>query len=320
MNAPILCYNDPGPLSIILAVVLIVGTIGSFIPQYLSIFREKSSEGLSFVTLTLGFASGLLLIVNTLILKWQAVVCCTSLRVEDCFKNNLVSQTIIVSPICNLVLWLFFLYFYDYRTTEAQSRKQKIVEFRISLFCFGGCLLTFIVTGTVAVVLYYGRYAPAVTVNSYANVLGVAAAVLTFVQWCPQILSTVRAQSGGSLSIFMLLIQAPGAYLVVIFQLLAGAPSWTTWLPYAVGGTTQIVLIVLLVIYMIRDRIKGHVPDETMPLYHAPVGDISEVESRNGSFYQSSSNLLLDEDQNHLQSKFRSQMLDDHKSTISTDS
>jgi len=277
---PIVCYKDPGYLSVAIASVLIVGTAVSYILQIVSIARQKSSEGLSYLTLTLGLASGLLLVVNTLVLKWQAIVCCSNLGVTDCLKNNLIPQTIVTAPVCLFVVWLYFLYYFNYKTTETQTRQQKILQFKIALLCFGGTLSVFILLGTIAVVLYYGRISTGTTVASYAEFLGVASAVLTFVQWCPQIAATWRASSGGSLSLPMLLLQAPGAYLVVILTLLApDKPSWTTWLPYAVGGTTQVLLITMLIVFIVRDRIKRG-SAETKPLFSStPNQEPEAVES-----------------------------------------
>ncbi len=113
------------------------------------------------------------------------------------------------------------------------------------------------------------------TLQDYAQFLGYAASMLRFVsplkeltrrtaglvvvQWTPQLYQTYKTRQVGSLSLLMLAIQVPGAFLVVIFQAISGA-DWTTvsvcacaklmgkWVPYVFGALEQIALMVLIII------------------------------------------------------------------------
>jgi hypothetical protein len=52
--------------------------------------------------------------------------------------------------------------------------------------------------------------------KDYAFAFGVLSASAEFVHWTPQIWKTWKAKDPGSLSIAMLVLQAPGSFLVVV--------------------------------------------------------------------------------------------------------
>jgi PQ loop repeat len=52
----------------------------------------------------------------------------------------------------------------------------------------------------------------------YIDVVGVIAVLVTCFMWTPQIWQVFKQKGQGALSFLMLLIQAPGAFLVVIYQ------------------------------------------------------------------------------------------------------
>jgi len=55
------------------------------------------------------------------------------------------------------------------------------------------------------------------------------------------------------LSLATLLLQAPGSFLVVGFQISAQS-DWTSWVPYGVAGVQQMGLIAMLLYFKYRDR------------------------------------------------------------------
>ena len=95
-------------------------------------------------------------------------------------------------------------------------------------------------------------------VRAYADGLGIAASVLVALVWLPQIYTTLRERSPGSLSIEMLLLQAPGSVLVVIFQAVLANPPlpWSTWLPYIITSLEQFLLIGLWLFFTFSSRLR----------------------------------------------------------------
>jgi len=266
MSSLPVCYQQKSAGSIALACVLIFGTFFSYVPQWITIIRARSSEGLSYVSLAMGLTSGLLTLSNAGILKWQSILCCANrLSVAQCLENNLLIQQLSVGPTCLFIIFILFLVYFNHKPLPGETRKQKLNEYFWALVSLAASLVLAIFSCVTAYVLYYGAYITGEEASVYARVLGIVSAVLTFFMWAPQIWTTWKASEGGVLSLPMLLIQAPGAGMTVVFQLLDGA-DWTTWAPYGVAGIEQCVLIVMLVYFYIRDWNKEPKIDELVAL------------------------------------------------------
>jgi len=71
---------------------------------------------------------------------------------------------------------------------------------------------------------------------------------------CLPFLSRYHGALQGSLSFWMLLVQAPGSLAIFIYFAFIERNSVTTWLGYLTAGAQQAILVVLLLSYRIRDR------------------------------------------------------------------
>jgi hypothetical protein len=82
--------------------------------------------------------------------------------------------------------------------------------------------------------------------QAWANVLGVFAAILSSIQYFPQIYTTFRLRRVGSLSIPMMCIQTPGS-LVWASSLAArlGMEGWSSWGVYVVTALLQGTLLAM---------------------------------------------------------------------------
>jgi len=271
----IICYTQPSPLSISLAVILITGTIISYIPQIVAMVKKRSSEGLSFLMLGLGLLSGFLTLLNTVILYWQKISCCYRLNAAQCLANNLVPEQLAVAPACMLIMYILFLVYYNH--TPYDSHKNNISQYLLSMIFFAIVVIVPLFCCTAALVMYYGNFTTDVVMINYAKVLGIISAIAVFVQWVPQLYTTISLSKAGVLSLPMLLLQCPGAYMVVGFQLSSPQSDWSTWAPYMVSGTAQLMLLIIVSYYKFRDRKNYHSPlseRETVSLY--PDSDGSE--------------------------------------------
>lgn len=65
-------------------------------------------------------------------------------------------------------------------------------------------------------------------VHSWATFLGVTSALLSAIQYAPQIARTYHAKVVGALSIPMMMIQSPGAVLMVLSIALRPDTNWTS--------------------------------------------------------------------------------------------
>jgi len=88
----------------------------------------------------------------------------------------------------------------------------------------------------------------------FGYTMGIVSTVMTFIQWAPQIYSTFRSKSVGSFSILMLLIQAPGSFVIIYFLIFVSHESISTWLSYVSAATQQLILLALLYYYARKSR------------------------------------------------------------------
>lgn len=84
------------------------------------------------------------------------------------------------------------------------------------------------------------------SLQAWANFLGILAAILSSIQYFPQIYTTLRLRCVGSLSIPMMCIQTPGS-LVFAGSLAArlGKEGWSTWGVFVVTAFLQGTLLLM---------------------------------------------------------------------------
>jgi uncharacterized protein with PQ loop repeat len=108
-------------------------------------------------------------------------------------------------------------------------------------------------------------------IQSWATFLGTSSATLAAVQYLPQLLRSYRAKTVGALSIPMMVIQTPGAILMVLSIALRPGTNWTSWITYAVAGIMQGSLLTMCIIWKFRQSRLG-IDDFGHPL------DVPEVD------------------------------------------
>ena len=91
--------------------------------------------------------------------------------------------------------------------------------------------------------------------QAYANTVGLFATLLASVQYLPQIYTTYRLKTVGSLSIPMMCIQTPGSY-VWAGSLAArlGWAGWSTWGLFLVTGFLQGTVLAMGICFELKNR------------------------------------------------------------------
>ena len=147
-----------------------------------------------------------------------------------------------------------FLVFFRYREANVpaeelggESPKWQTAVL-VGLLCVLHGLIVIILTGLFAIGL--PRY-----LTTWANFLGVMAAVLAAIQYVPQIWTTYRLKHVGSLSLPMMCIQTPGGLLFAasLFARL-GWEGWSTWAIFLMTSAMQGSLLVMGVYYELAAR------------------------------------------------------------------
>lgn len=279
-------------VSILVGSFISLATVISLSPQTISFLRFKTSRGISFYTLWIGFSTSFFVLMNSLVLNFDW----TLIELNSVFNGtynrilNLINQIVVfiqlavltIMYLINVSLFVSFTFRdvkkatygieitnnnyeeetevidYEYESTfnvESESRI-KTSHKKYALLYFFIYLISLIILGILSLFcfIYLSLLGQDRYINTLAHVLGYSASVIIFVQWLPQILKTFLAKSPGNFSIVMMLLLCPGAFINVIY-LSATGQSISTWLSYLVSGLQQIVLLILLVYYSIKEKL-----------------------------------------------------------------
>ncbi|KAI0923039.1 hypothetical protein AcV5_009867 [Taiwanofungus camphoratus] len=113
-------------------------------------------------------------------------------------------------------------------------------------------------------------------VHAWATFLGVTSALLAALQYAPQLVHTAKLRLVGALSVPMMLIQSPGAVVMVLSIALRPGTNWTTWLPYAVAGVMQGSLLIMCLFWRARQARLG-IDDFGNPIVPSQPGSLVPV-------------------------------------------
>lgn len=102
----------------------------------------------------------------------------------------------------------------------------------------------------------------------WAGVLGVLGGLLAMWQYLPQLVHTARARLVRSVSISMMAVQVPGSLLFMYALAGRDGVNWTTMVPYAVAAVLQGTLLLLCVVWKVRQAREG-IDDYGRPLASA---------------------------------------------------
>jgi uncharacterized protein with PQ loop repeat len=259
------CFTYPSKTNLTVAGILVAGTLISYIPQYLAIIRVGSSSGLNYGMLGIALFSAFLTCINSGILKWYDIVCCgeEGMTLAKCLENNLATLQLLNSLICYLILYILFLVYWNITPTETETRKFRIMVRNRAWMLFILIILASLFLSFLGGILFYKFHLTSDTLVKYAMTLGTISSILMIVQWAPQIYTTWRIKSQGSLSLLMLIMQLPGALLVIIFQGVLNNASITTWGPYIFGALEMTILIVMCIYYKLRKQRRESTYEET---------------------------------------------------------
>jgi len=222
----------------ILGVLLCLGGIASYIPQYLSIMKNKQAKGISELSLFILNMSAAFLTANSFILNYDKFHCYDHCNGWLCTGNLLSLFQIAVGWIAVFPLYLLFL-----RFKVRESENQCLYDLRY-MFIYGFTLMF------IFLFIIIEESVPNLNKNVFlifAKILGVGSALLSCIVWIPQIVKLIKTKDPGELSLVMFLFQAPGNAVIIILQVLY-KQNWTTWITYVFLLAEQ-GLIVGLIIY-----------------------------------------------------------------------
>ena len=233
------CQPRPGTLDVIAGFFLIFGTIISFLPQYYKIIKNKSTLGISHWTQGLNNISGFCAFFGSFMLDYHLFLCCKTNG--HCINYIIPFLQLAFNWLCPFIGYVIFIKYF----TSTKKKEKKLVYgfFGMYLVVFVGC-----VTMTCIVLIANWKSWKKHGIL-FGDILNGLSAILTIIIWVPQLLKTHRLKTIGSLSLWSLAIQAPGAFVVFIFQVIVNKSSWFIGVPYLIICIFQICLLIMGIHY-----------------------------------------------------------------------
>ncbi|CAG8643634.1 1594_t:CDS:2, partial [Paraglomus occultum] len=261
--------NEQSPLELGIDVFITLGLLVSYLPQHYRIIKIKSSEGLNPIFLLLGTLSATSSLFNVIILEFKPIQCCSLLSAVECAKTTISviqlgiqwTMFVLVYPLCRRIyidvsrLWYLPLIHYG-RPPIARSR-----EWKVSIAVLYAVIVHFllVLSVTVYLLVLVGDSSQRET-YLWAGFLGVISMMMASVQYLPQIWTTWKMKAVGALSIPMMLMQTPGAFLFAYSLASKEDNNWTTWIVFFVTGCLQGILLVMAICWHFRAKHMGYGP------------------------------------------------------------
>jgi uncharacterized protein with PQ loop repeat len=246
---------------IVLGSVLTAGIFLSYLPQHVIILKRRSSAGLSLYMLLLSNIASFTVVLGAVLLEWSEFQCCHSVGFGECQAILLSLYQLLVGFVNLLPMYALALYYMPERFERKQSDSARRVYYRHAII-YGVYVLGVVALSAASFVLIAVDGKQASSVRTLGKVLGVVAAAATVVQWAPQIYEVYKNKGPGSLSLLMLLLQAPGALACAILQGVFYQEDWTTWVSYLCMFVQEAIIICQLAFYHFRKRrrraARGH--------------------------------------------------------------
>ena len=237
------CQAEP-ILSIVLGILICIGGIISYTPQYFNLFKTKQHKGISEFSLLLLNIGSASLAANAFILNWYKFECYRHCNFWLCTADLLSMIQIVVGWIMVFPLYLIFVRY------KIKNSERKIIYDIIYVSIYILFILIMVIVGLVEKLGLSNN-------NNFfvisAKILGIFSAVCSSVVWLPQIIKLLRTKQQGNLSLLMFILQTPGNFVIIMFQIMYHQ-DWTTWISYVITLIEQMLIVIILLVFKFRNR------------------------------------------------------------------
>ncbi|KAK6892098.1 hypothetical protein K6H09_003854 [Candida tropicalis] len=236
-------YDGASTVNFVFSILISIGIIISYIPQYRRIIIKRTSEGLSTNFLFLGSCSSIFTLTNIILVSSKARHCCAigALDTFNCINSQLNLFQIGIQCTCAILILVLVLVITKHSIKQDKAEYKRIENVGKLVAAHGIISLLQITIGfsTNSTVLY-----------TIANINGLLSASLTVIKYVPQIYTTYRLKHPGTLSIGMMCIQTPGGFIFTATLYFAKGSHWSSWVSYLVAALLQGTLLLLCFYYV----------------------------------------------------------------------
>lgn len=235
-------FEGASTINFVFLLLITVGIIISYLPQYRRIYIKRTSEGLSTNFLLLGSSSSIFTVTNIILVSSRARHCCYvgALSFFDCVNSQLNLFQIGTQCTCAILILVFVLMLTRYSIKQDKEEYVRIVK-------VGKLVGLHAVVSMIQIAIgFIGR--PKV-LTTIANINGLLSALLTMMKYVPQIHTTYKLKHPGTLSIGMMCIQTPGGFVFTMTLFFTKGSHWSSWVSYCVAAVLQGTLLGLCIYY-----------------------------------------------------------------------
>ncbi|PSR77380.1 hypothetical protein BD289DRAFT_509423 [Coniella lustricola] len=248
-----------------ISLALLIGILLSYFPQHFRIISRGTSFGLSPYFVLLGTTSATAAFANIIVLppSRTSIDCCRVISGFACTAGLLGIAQITVQWLCFGLITILFLVYFPKATpnTPHPESDPQPPSYRSAVIVVLICLVFALAIGIASAVVVLQQSPHAAW--QWANALGITATALASIQYFPQIYTTYKLKSLGSLSIPMMCVQTPGGFLwAASLAARLGWEGWSAWILYVFISTLQGVVLGMGLWYKWKGKGKGQEEDE----------------------------------------------------------
>ena len=258
-----LCYPVPSPLWIALGTAITLGCMVSVLPQIVVLVRRRTSYGLNPLYVFVTSFGQFMLVMNVVSLHTADFIGILQIPLATVLPRLLTFGI-------TFTMWFFYMpvpflnaIFFD--NNQRIGRNEEVVAAErfwntvlTGLMPFLGLGMVFVYT---VQMLIWGVSSSTVMVTG--RVYGTFAAVLVIAQYLPQMITTCKLKDNGSLSMALMLMQAPGGLANVLFMAIGQGDDWTTWISLLAGSIQMFILLGICTFFKLRRRRKVPIEDQS---------------------------------------------------------
>lgn len=226
----------------VLGILLCLGGMISYFPQYYSLIKSKQKEGISEISLFVLNIGSVCLTFNAFILNWDKFKCYNDCSFWLCTANLLSVIQIAVGWVMVFPLYLIFI---RYKIRESN---QRIIYDLIYIFIYVLFFLVMIIAGLSEKIKNNNLF---FSVSAFV-LGGIISPCCSCLVWIPQIITLLKTQRQGNLSLVMFIIQTPGNVFIIVFQILYHQ-NLTTWFTYIILLIEQLSIVIILLVFKYRE-------------------------------------------------------------------
>ncbi|EAX91708.1 hypothetical protein TVAG_327170 [Trichomonas vaginalis G3] len=241
----------------ILGTCLMIGTSFSVLPQIHLLIKNRSSYGLNPFTIFTVHMNQLIIIINIVALNVPDFVGLPQVVPWYLPFSRLLT-------IGNaLMLWIFYMpiifftYIYFDKNVYKNRDVSKVIRdgYTTKIFAVLNPFTSLILFLLIEIfIVYKGIHNDLLTY--YGKMMGTASTIIVVIQYFPQMYTTFKLKTNGSLSILMLCIQAPGGLVNSLFLWLGQHDDWSTWISYMGAAVEQFILLGMCIYYKCVNKKK----------------------------------------------------------------